>query len=850
LTTVQKRDNSVKAITIPGAVPEDETRKLYMQKIERRVTSHNNSSEGADRPDLMDQLRAYYDHQTEGQDTSNNAFYTNKAILERESLRYHPKILALLDELWLVTDSDGDGQVDRNEYVSMSMKLYRCFVGDGDRDNAADIAQTEWQNDSFGCEFMDKAKFKQAWFQLADTWTATTDPSEYVIFLQGILQCLTVKKAGKRRWRSDSMIQSFDDFHVEDDRRRPPRSIPEGSAWGTIEEEEEEEEEEGGEGAAGVGGAAARKRRAQSPQQLNEEHQTGDYHARSKPGFMPTAGKEPNWSSREKGPPGETKEGEKKKTFALSKEREEQRRLSLHARVPHMRRRLTHVPPEALVEMLQSNLLDPPHVYFSEDGLVLEHDRLEQVLEKLQKVPPAHLFPGSFSPAATVGGGSGAFIATPVAKVEQERAGGGKQPEGGEELEVASQQSQQQDRRMTRKLPLPWHTERERVRQTMLLQQSAGVGGDKVVPGNRPNSAEMARTWPGSMEMVSFQESDDEEDDDEDEGGVEGSTVNLDESTASTVKAATFDNSGSARGILPGLQAMREKLQQEQQEQQRQWEVEVEAEAAEELEELLAEEQPVANMTVGKTVAFSASAPTTPTAGGAAVGFGGASSAAGTICVSFPMALWSVRDEEYNQTATWVAADCSDEATKKKQSNTRTRQAAVLRKRAHQKKLRAEYGSFQRQLSPMSGACPRPTRAYAPRTFVKSINAIRAEYEVLSKKATFKHSTKMGEMGGSMSMISSFSPASEAFAQPLRRPASTPGAQRSKISISEGVSFESTVTEGKSAGQRPVSAGTDFNLLRRTLGATGGSSGVIDVLGKSPAIITKTIVNIKRGGAV
>jgi hypothetical protein len=841
---------------------EDETRQLYMKKIDRRVTSHNDSRKGdgkgeESRPDLMEQLRAYYDHNTDDQDTTNNAFYTNKAILERESLRYHPKILALLDELWLVTDNNGDGQVDRNEYVSMSMKLYRCFVGDGDRENAADIAQKEWENDSFGEKYMNKSKFKQAWFQLADTWTATTSPSEYVIFLQGILQCLTVKQAGKRVWRSDSMIQSFDNFHVEDDRQPGRAAQPRTTAEGCTEPVEE------------ASAIAPREGGTRSPQQQNEEHATGDYHSRGKSAFNPTQGKEPNWASREKGGAAGDPKEKKKKTFALSKEREEARRRSLHERVPHMRRRLSHVPPERLVEMMHSNLLDPPHVYFSEEGMVVENDRLEQVLTKLQSVPPSHLFPESFSPVAiAVGGSNASTTVVPALVVEQPEAIEGQSERGAEvvvvaggaEVVVEPPAQAQQARRMTRTQPSPWHKERERVRQTRIMQQSASGGVVQTSSSKqKPSSPGLAQTWPGNVEMVTFQESDEEDEEDEGDGagGMEESTGSTFSLGQSTVRTATFNNASSARGILPGLQAMREKVrekeeeeqQEERRQQRQQWEEEAAAEAAEELEELLAE-----GPTATREVA-SASCPSTPTGASTPTGGGTVSTVAGgtskdDLVLSFPMALWSVRSEEYNQAATWVAADCSAEALKKKQSNTRTRQTAVLRKRAHQKKLRSDYGSFQRMLSPMSGACPRPTRAYAPRTFVKSINEIRSEYDTLSQAATLKHGLKMQKMGGRMSMASSFTPASEAFAQPLRRPASTPGGQRAKITISEGASFESTVKEGMSAGQRPASAGTDFSLLRRTLGATIGSSGVVDVLGNSPAIITKSSVNLKRGGAM
>ena len=58
-----------------------------------------------------------------------NEFYTDKALLQRESLRFDPSVRAALDVIWNVTDTNGDGMIEKDEYIAMSTKLYRVIVG-------------------------------------------------------------------------------------------------------------------------------------------------------------------------------------------------------------------------------------------------------------------------------------------------------------------------------------------------------------------------------------------------------------------------------------------------------------------------------------------------------------------------------------------------------------------------------------------------------------------------------------------------------------------------------------------------------------------------------------------------
>jgi hypothetical protein len=72
---------------------------------------------------VCNQLRGYYiDEQTEKHlETVNDAgvleMYSDKALLMRESLRFDPKVRQCLNKIWIVTDSNQNGEITDEEYL-------------------------------------------------------------------------------------------------------------------------------------------------------------------------------------------------------------------------------------------------------------------------------------------------------------------------------------------------------------------------------------------------------------------------------------------------------------------------------------------------------------------------------------------------------------------------------------------------------------------------------------------------------------------------------------------------------------------------------------------------------------
>ena len=174
----------------------------------------------------MDEIRAYYlpDGMQESNEVMHRDMYTDKNLLLREAIKYDPQTLGVLAEIWAVVDTDGNGKVDHDEYVTMSKKLYQVFVG-ADNEAAEREAEKDWSRDSFGYDHLDRTRFAQAWFQLADIWTEEIDCAAYVEFLRIVLDCFSqLNEDGTRVYSGDGEVESYEDVR----RRHQARRKPEG----------------------------------------------------------------------------------------------------------------------------------------------------------------------------------------------------------------------------------------------------------------------------------------------------------------------------------------------------------------------------------------------------------------------------------------------------------------------------------------------------------------------------------------------------------------------------------------------------------------------------------------------
>jgi guanylate kinase len=191
--------------------------------------------------------------------------YTDKALLMRESLKFDPRIVSVLEQIWEAADHDHSGAVSKDEYFVMSLKLNRVFNESEDDREEGDVriedsvfeegdalnlkvtadqgaggetlqrqeaeavalalaqASEDWKRDSFGADTMDRTMFFQAWFELADIWTEVIDVEEYASFLRIILGAFSfINESGVRVFRADDEVQGF----MQAQKKHLPSSMP------------------------------------------------------------------------------------------------------------------------------------------------------------------------------------------------------------------------------------------------------------------------------------------------------------------------------------------------------------------------------------------------------------------------------------------------------------------------------------------------------------------------------------------------------------------------------------------------------------------------------------------------
>ena len=141
---------------------------------------------------------------------------SDRALLGREALKWDPRVRRCIDEFWTLTDEDGSGYLDVDEYVHLWANLKRVVSSDGETANrrttqrrateAANdrrAALKEWEFDAQGANHLDYNRFALSFFQIADAWTDEVSADAYGTFLEWLLSASSVSDPtrGRRRWK-------------------------------------------------------------------------------------------------------------------------------------------------------------------------------------------------------------------------------------------------------------------------------------------------------------------------------------------------------------------------------------------------------------------------------------------------------------------------------------------------------------------------------------------------------------------------------------------------------------------------------------------------------------------------
>ena len=132
------------------------------------------------------------------------ACYTPAAMLLRHHALEHPRVQELLEQWWTAAtrhgDVNGDGKLNQEEYSCVYRLLLAAFDtgeqddGESEEDDDEDVEAAaaraaatlaeDWARDCGDDGMVDREEFKTSIFELADQWTETCEPVEYISFLE------------------------------------------------------------------------------------------------------------------------------------------------------------------------------------------------------------------------------------------------------------------------------------------------------------------------------------------------------------------------------------------------------------------------------------------------------------------------------------------------------------------------------------------------------------------------------------------------------------------------------------------------------------------------------------------
>ena len=185
--------------------------------------------------DLISELKQTYDPTGKGASEGQSNLYSDKALLQRESLKFDKQVLHELNRIWNLVDSDKNRVIDYAEFSVMHHKLfvlYHAHIPESERPTPEDemsMLREDWAKDSAPLHdkklqeegrkyavalsrdpnegLMTRQHFIRAWFHMADLWTDEISADIYANFLRyTISKIAKIGLDGKLRWRSDNEI--------------------------------------------------------------------------------------------------------------------------------------------------------------------------------------------------------------------------------------------------------------------------------------------------------------------------------------------------------------------------------------------------------------------------------------------------------------------------------------------------------------------------------------------------------------------------------------------------------------------------------------------------------------------
>jgi hypothetical protein len=195
-------------VQYPNATFDFFSEKSKTRRNQSMVTNHIAKKD----VDALKELREQYVRSGEELENADSAaFYTDKALFQREAIKFDSSVISLISELWAVIDVDRSNSLDKQEYKVLMRKVSHILHSTINERRFEEHFEKDWITDSKNFSSIDRNRFVHCFFQLIDQWTDGISKSEYAQFLEDIISCLVIDDGdGSKRIRHDFELIKYD----------------------------------------------------------------------------------------------------------------------------------------------------------------------------------------------------------------------------------------------------------------------------------------------------------------------------------------------------------------------------------------------------------------------------------------------------------------------------------------------------------------------------------------------------------------------------------------------------------------------------------------------------------------
>jgi len=152
--------------------------------------------------------------------------YSPEEQKKRRKAAESPLFKSLVEDLWKILAEDN--KITKDQYMELVFRFhYVCCPPPLDSTEVYESVEKDWDNDAKDAEAMDYPSFFRAIFQCVDTWTETSNTSEYVALLERLVRGAAIRQPDNSlvlKYKKDVTYDHFFDMDYDDNQKNEEKT--------------------------------------------------------------------------------------------------------------------------------------------------------------------------------------------------------------------------------------------------------------------------------------------------------------------------------------------------------------------------------------------------------------------------------------------------------------------------------------------------------------------------------------------------------------------------------------------------------------------------------------------------